>query len=258
LILALALGGCVTARKMAAVRAIPVGMNELQVAAIVGQPKLKDRTEEGLERWLWVRRTQFGTESAFLIFRDGHVVSRGSEEERDGQVWKEPIEEASTNATAISAIEERVKAAAQRNGTNVIAATVPTNAVMQAAPELNKHEDIGREQPSLPAASQRETRQIEEKVANPRLEVPPLTAWYMARQYVSEDLAPKRTIFPNPRFATGVAGEERVVGNVWRAWGYVDTVDATNAPKRLHWTAELEYLGGTKWRRLKKITFEEK
>jgi hypothetical protein len=92
------------------------------------------------------------------------------------------------------------------------------------------------------------------------LEVPPLTAWYIARQHVSEELAeqfaPKRTLFPNPRFVDS-AGEERIAGNVWRTWGYVDTVDSSNTRKRLHWIVELEYRGGTKWEKRGDIEFRE-
>jgi hypothetical protein len=252
--LSLVLSGCVTAKKMAAVRAIPVGFKEVQVAAIVGEPKLKDRTEDGRERWLWVRRTPYGTESAFLIFREGRVVSRGSEEEHDGKIWKEPPPEgpAQTNLAAI-------------------AAQPATNLVIETPREI-KHqkssEEIGRQQEEVLTTAQKEGPQLDVKAKTPSdeekarlgqtgpLEVPALTAWYIARQFVSERLAPSRTLFPNPRFATNLAGEERVNGNVWRAWGYVDTLDSGNVRKRRHWTAELEFFGGTRWE-LKDLAFAE-
>ena len=139
-------------------------------------------------------------------------------------------------------------------------------------------EEIWREQQEGLAEAQRKARGIEEqtrelldkaraeitkavedaKSAETAEEVPPFTAWYMARQFVSEHLAGKRRLFPNPRFARDSTGEQRVAGNVWRAWGYVDTVDASNAPTRLQWTMELEFQGGTKWRPRGEPAFGEK
>ena len=275
----LALGGCVSAHKLDQALAIPIGMNEVQVVNKIGEPPLKDQEKDGTERWIWSRKGQFGSESVTLIMKDGRVAAIESVGERlkhlEDLARLKRAEER-LEATARGDLFEQTAPPAKEpvateilvvstNTTALIVAVTNASAVAVVEEPTFKHEksseEIWREHEEALAAAQSEARGLEEqtralvekaRLASATLEVPPLTAWYMARQIVSEGLAdqlgPTRTLFPNPRFSGDSAGEERVGGNVWRTWGYVETVDSSNARKRRRWTAELEFQGGTKWK----------
>jgi hypothetical protein len=303
---AVALGGCVSAHKLDQALAIPVGMNQVQVANKIGPPMVKDQAEDGSERWIWARKGQFGPESVTLVMKEGRVAAVESEGERlehlkelerlrqmeeilkgKGTNVQLTTPSVRTNQPIIRTIPQRTTAVVpmprgiEDPSTNAARSEIQIPAF--AAGHEKSSAEIWREQEEALADAQREARKLEEHLRtlvekareseraavaraeverNPGVqtqEIPPLTAWYMARQFVGEDLrlAGKRRLFPNPRF-TSAAGEERIGTNVWRTWGYVDTVDEKNAPKRLQWTAEMEYQGGTKWKLNGKVAFGEK
>src|SRR5688572_17704780 len=77
----LTLAGCVSAHKLDQALAIPVGMNEVQVANKIGEPGIKVK-DQGLERWIWSREGQLGSESVTLIMKDGRVAAVECEGER--------------------------------------------------------------------------------------------------------------------------------------------------------------------------------
>ncbi len=282
-LIGLVMTGCVSAHKLDQALAIPVGMNEVQVANKVGQPVVKDRTADGAERWIWSREGQFGLESVTLVMRNGRVAAVESEGERLKHLEQIRALDALLAGTAPATNALVGRPAVVESGWVANQPAANTNALVvvkteTAQPEVKREkssEEILRERDEALAAARREAREVEEMLRaaekptsppavqepapsiTPPQELPSLTAWYMARQFVSERLAPGRCIFPNPRFASEVAGEERMEGNVWRTWGYVDTVDSSNAPRRRQWTAELEFQGGTKWK-LRDIAFGEK
>src|SRR5688572_26651587 len=263
----LALGGCVSAHKLDLAMAIPLGMNEAQVANKIGQPVLKDRQEDGTERWVWSRDGQFGPESVTVVMKDGRVAAVESEgerlehlaeirrleemeavlQDRDSEI---PPEQKAIEARAALARREGRVLPIRIERTNAPPVS-PAETVLPSPQHEKSSEVIWREQQEALAQAQQQARIIEEqtrvlvekarqdaaseiraaeaaKTRQDEQEVPAFTAWYMARQFVSEKLAGKRRLFPNPRFATDATGEERIGGNVWRAWGYVDTVDSNN------------------------------
>jgi hypothetical protein len=293
-----ALGGCVSAHKLDQALAVPIGMNEVQVANKVGEPPLKDLQKDGTERWIWSRKGQFGPESVILVMKDKRVAAIESEGERLKHLEElkrleelDRVLQGKAGATTEKLNEREaviarnvVDASRRREVTNappVMAVESPTAVKHEkSSDELERErqalEQTQRQERSLEEQTRQlvekarlesikkdnaaaETKSAEAKTAQPADAVPEFTAWHMARQFVSvsKELKRQRKLFPNPRFATGSAGEERVEGNLWRAWGYVDTVDSSNAPQRLQWTAELEFQGGTKWH-LKNLSFGEK
>ena len=296
LTIALALGGCISAHKLDQAMSVPVGMNKVQVVNLLGEPPLRDRQDDGTERWIWSRQGQFGHESVTLNMKDDRVASietagerlkhleemeklRLMEERLEHRAMSYPVSDPGVEREKEKVAPSSVHSPARPgdfNPTNGAPVVLVEN---QPPVEYKKSsEEIWREQQEALAEAQRKAGSIERearelldkahaeltkavgeaKPAETAEEVPPFTAWYMARQFVSEALPGKRRLFPNPRFARDSTGEQRVTGNVWRAWGYVDTVDASNAPTRLQWTMELEFQGGTKWRPKGKPAFGEK
>jgi hypothetical protein len=203
------------------------GATEEAVVELLGHPTIKERAPDGIDTWIWIRRPPFGHSTAFTFpFRDGKVIA----EPRNDPAPVKPV----APETQVAEEPPPVR-----------------SPVIVAAPEA-KHEkaseEIRREQEV--AVAERGPREREEKErVDPPLYAPPLAAWYMSRQFVTERLAPKKTLFPNPRFAPDLTGEERIDGNTWRTWGYVDTVDSSNAPVRRNWTVELEFLGRGRWKK---------
>lgn len=296
LTIALALGGCLSAHKLDQAMSIPVGMNKVQVVNILGEPPLQDRQDDGTERWIWSRNGQFGHESVTLVMKDDRVsavetVGERLKHQEEMEKLRQLEDRLQGRSVALTDSREERPAGKERSTTPSVPPPVraaesnATNSepVVLLDPQFpveheKSSEEIWREEKQGLAEAQKQARNLEEHLrelvgkarvestkpvedarpAETAEEVPPFTAWYMARQFVSQALPGKRRLFPNPRFARDSTGEERVEGNVWRAWGYVDTVDPSNAPTRLQWTMELEFQGGTKWVPKGKPAFGEK
>jgi hypothetical protein len=293
-VVALGLGGCISAHKLDQAIAVPVGMNKVQVVNKLGEPPLRDRLDDGTERWIWSRDGQFGHESVTLLMKDERVAAIETEGERLKHLEEmerlRQIEERlqgttiSPSAAAKGRPAEREILVFKPVAPSSIPPSNVTNSppVAVVAPAVNEEgledeqaqrqafaeaqrqrnleeqaraldEEKTRAEAAKPAEDQKEPKDSKAKAQETAHDVPPFTAWYMARQMVNDHLveekrlAGKRRLFPNPRFARDSTGEERLTGNNWRAWGYVDTVDDSNAPIRYQWTAELEFQGGTKW-----------